>query len=100
MEIVNVLAFVGGWLLLGILANRFGHDSRDGLSNPPTGPIWQLPADPLLPPSSRRPRRSALPGWTPRNSPHLADQRLAPMVPRCQRANRSGSSRGILTLSP
>lgn len=74
MEMLNVLAFIGAWLLLGILANRFGHDSRDGLVDPPSGPIWRLPADPPPIPASWRQARVGIAGWPGR-------ERQSPRVP-------------------
>ncbi len=35
MELVGVLAFIAGWIILGILSNRYGHDSRDRYYDPP-----------------------------------------------------------------
>jgi hypothetical protein len=45
MEALNVLVFLGAWILLGVLANRYGHDSRDGFSDRPAGPLWHLPGN-------------------------------------------------------
>ena len=56
MELLILLAFVGGWCLLAVLAVRFGYDSRDGFAASPQGPLWQRP-DEKRPPRSRRGRR-------------------------------------------
>jgi hypothetical protein len=44
MESFVLLGFVGAWLLLGILAIHFGHDSRDGIDRPSDGTLWHRPA--------------------------------------------------------
>ena len=45
MEALNVLGFLGAWILLGVLANRYGYDSRDGFYDPPTASLWQFAND-------------------------------------------------------
>jgi hypothetical protein len=60
MELLILLAFIGGWCLLAVLAARFGHDSRDGIAASPQGPLWWRPDDKDRPPPSRG-RRTANP---------------------------------------
>jgi hypothetical protein len=43
MELLILLAFIGGWSLLAVLAVRFGYDSRDGIGAAPQGPLWRRP---------------------------------------------------------
>jgi hypothetical protein len=58
MESLILFLFVGGWVLLGVLAVRFGHDSRDGIDVPPEGPLWRRPDD-KKPRQRRRCRRES-----------------------------------------
>lgn len=39
MELLGVLAFIGGWVVLGLLANRFGYDSRPSIADPASGSL-------------------------------------------------------------
>ena len=43
MESLLLLAFVGALLLIAILANYAGHDSRDGIETNPQPPFWIRP---------------------------------------------------------
>lgn len=39
MEMLAVIGFIGVWIVLGILSNRYGHDSRDRYYDPPNQPL-------------------------------------------------------------
>jgi hypothetical protein len=43
MESLTVFVFVGIWILLGTLADRFGVDTRDGTKIRPPRRLWDLP---------------------------------------------------------
>jgi hypothetical protein len=53
MESFVLLVFVMAWSLLGVLAFRFGHDSRDGIDRPPDGALWRRPTRELKAASQR-----------------------------------------------
>jgi hypothetical protein len=39
MELLGVVGFIGGWVVLGLLAYRFGHDSRPSIGDPSFGSL-------------------------------------------------------------
>jgi len=39
MELVGVVGFIGGLAFLGLLAHRFGHDSRPSIGDPSGGSL-------------------------------------------------------------
>ena len=44
MESLTLFAFFGVWVLLGLLAARFGVDSRDGIEVQTPRRLWDLPS--------------------------------------------------------
>ena len=55
MELIGVLAFIAGWIILGILSNRYGHDSRDRYYDPPIQTLAGFTrGDPAVSPGGRR----------------------------------------------
>lgn len=45
MESLTLFVLIGLWVLLGLLARRFGVDSRTGMEAPSPGRLWVLPSD-------------------------------------------------------
>lgn len=43
MDVLLLVGFVLALVLFAVLAIRFGHDSRDGLTTPPQPPLWHRP---------------------------------------------------------
>ncbi len=81
MELLGIGGFVGGWILLGILSSRFGHDSRDQFYDPPTrnlaGSAQQFPEAMS---GSRRKARRGFAAW--RGTPVRRDRAgMAPSAP-------------------
>jgi hypothetical protein len=55
MELIGVLAFIAGWIILGVLSNRYGHDSRDRYYDPPIQTLAGFTrGDPAVSPGGRR----------------------------------------------